>query len=316
VFLKDIWPDRDLVQDVTNKCLGPEMFKEVYDKIAKGTDRWNSLVAPEGKQYQWKESSTYIHDPPFFKNYELQPREIKDFSNGYCLLNMGDSITTDHISPAGNISKNSPAGRFLLAKGVAQADFNTYGARRGNDEIMARGTFANIRLINKLVEKVGPQTLHIPSGKVMDIFDAAELYMKEGHQLIILAGQEYGSGSSRDWAAKGPLLQGVKVVIVESYERIHRSNLVGMGILPLQFVSGENADKLGLTGKEKFSIQLRKGDLKVGEILDVHVDNGKTFKAKARLDTEVELAYFKNGGILQYVLRKMIQKTQNKAVII
>jgi len=189
------------------------MFKEVYDKIAKGTDRWNKLETPDTKQYQWKEASTYIHDPPFFKSCELKPKEIQDLHDAYCLLNLGDSITTDHISPAGNISKNSPAGRFLQSKGIEAKDFNTYGARRGNDEIMARGTFANTRLMNKMIEKVGPQTLHVPSGKVVDIFDAAELYIKENHPTIILAGNDYGSGSSRDWAAKGPYLQGVKAVI-------------------------------------------------------------------------------------------------------
>jgi aconitate hydratase len=308
VFLKDIWPTRDEVQALTKESLKPEMFKEVYTKIAKGTERWNALVAAQSKQYAWKEASTYIHDPPFFKSCDLQPKEIHDLTDAYCLLNLGDSITTDHISPAGNISKNSPAGRFLMGKGIEPKDFNTYGARRGNDEVMARGTFANIRLINKMVEKVGPQTLHVPSSKVMDIYDAAETYIKDGKGLIILAGQDYGSGSSRDWAAKGPYLQGVKAVICQTFERIHRSNLVGMGILPLQFLGTDNADSLGLTGKETFTMTLRKGDLKVGEELEVKVSTGKSFKAKVRLDTEVELQYFKNGGILHYVLRKLIAK--------
>lgn len=307
VFLKDIWPLRDEVQSVVKEALKPEMFKEVYGKISQGTDRWNNLKAPEGKQYQWKESSTYIHDPPFFKNITLDPPEIKDLENAYCLLNFGDSITTDHISPAGNISKNSPGGRYLISKGVDIKDFNTYGARRGNDEVMARGTFANVRLINKLCEKPGPQTLHHPSGKLLDVYDAAELYMNENKPTIILAGNEYGSGSSRDWAAKGPYLQGVKAVIAQSYERIHRSNLIGMGILPLQFKSGENADSLGLTGKEQFTIPLNKGDLKTGQDIEIKTNSGITFTVKCRLDTDVEVAYFRAGGILHYVLRKIIK---------
>lgn len=238
---------------------------------------------------------------------QSSPSKVSSVKDGYCLLNMGDSITTDHISPAGKISNNSPAARYLKEKGVDAKDFNTYGARRGNDEIMARGTFANTRLINKLVEKVGPETVHIPSGQKMAVFDAAEQYMKDGQDLIILAGNEYGSGSSRDWAAKGPKLQGVKAVIAESYERIHRSNLVGMGIVPLQFKSGQNADNLGLTGKETFSIDFKEGNLKVGQDIDVTTSTGKKFTAKVRIDTEPELAYIRNGGILHYVLRKLMK---------
>jgi len=218
---------------------------------------------------------------------------------------MGDSITTDHISPAGKIAKNSPAARYLEERGIAPKDFNSYGSRRGNDEIMARGTFANVRLINKMVEKTGPTTVHIPSGKEMAIFDAAAQYQKDGVDTIILAGKEYGSGSSRDWAAKGPFLQGVKAVIAESYERIHRSNLVGMGILPLQFKNGENADSHGLTGKETFSIDTQGGNLGVGQDVTVTASNGKQFTVKCRLDTDPEINYYKNGGILQYVLRKL-----------
>jgi aconitate hydratase len=307
VFLRDIWPLRDEIQKVTAQALNPGMFKEVYDKISKGTDRWNSLKAPETLQYEWKESSTYIHDPPFFKKMNLELPKITDITNAYCLGNFGDFITTDHISPAGNIAKNSPAGRYLVSRGVEPKDFNTYGARRGNDEVMARGTFANVRLINKLVDKPGPQTTYVPDGKVMDIFDAAEQYQKDGHQSIILAGQEYGSGSSRDWAAKGPYLQGVRAVISQSFERIHRSNLIGMGVLPLQFKQGEGADSLGLTGKETFNIVLNSGDLKVGQDIEVKTGEGKTFTVRCRLDTDVEVAYFKNGGILHYVLRKLLK---------
>lgn len=221
------------------------------------------------------------------------------------MCSFGDSITTDHISPAGNIAKKSPAARFLLDKGVEQHDFNTYGARRGNDEVMARGTFANTRIINKLVDKVGPQTKYVPTGEVLDISDAAFKYQSENIPTIILAGAEYGSGSSRDWAAKGPYLLGIKAVIAQSFERIHRSNLAGMGILPLEFKKGESADTLGLKGTEKFDIDLRGGNLKVAEWIKVRTDSGKEFEAKVRLDTDVEIEYFKNGGILQYVLRKL-----------
>ena len=238
------------MQEITAKVIQPEMFRDVYNKIAKGTERWNSLKAPEGKIYEWDESSTYIHDLPFFKAMGMELPKIADITDAYCLLNLGDSITTDHISPAGKIAKGSPAARYLEERKIAAKDFNTYGARRGNDEIMARGTFANVRIINKMVEKVGSRTVHVPSGEEIAIFDAADKYMKDGHQLVVLAGKEYGSGSSRDWAAKGPYLQGIKAVIAQSYERIHRSNLVGMGVLPLQFKEGEGADSLGLNGKE------------------------------------------------------------------
>lgn len=213
VFLRDIWPSRDDVQKVTQSVIKPEMFKEIYERIAKGTDRWNNLAAPTGKLYEWDASSTYIHDPPFFKAMNKELKTVEKISDAFVLLNFGDSITTDHISPAGNISKTSPAAKFLNGKGVQAKDFNSYGARRGNDEIMARGTFANVRLVNKLVDKPGPKTLHVPSGEVLEIFDASARYIEAGQQTIIFAGQEYGSGSSRDWAAKGPYLLGVKAVI-------------------------------------------------------------------------------------------------------
>ena len=233
-------------------------------------------------------------------------KPVKSVENANVLLNVGDSITTDHISPAGKIAANSPAARFLESKGVAPKDFNTYGARRGNDEIMARGTFANVRLINKMVDKVGPETVHVPSGKKMAIFDAAHEYMSTNTDTIILAGNEYGSGSSRDWAAKGPFLQGVKAVIAQSYERIHRSNLVGMGILPMQFKAGENADTHGLDGTETFNIDLQGGNLKSGQDIMVTTNTGKSFAVVCRLDTEPEVEYLKNGGILNYVLRKLM----------
>lgn len=217
----------------------------------------------------------------------------------------GDSITTDHISPAGNIAKTSPAALYLTGKGVEQKDFNSYGARRGNDEVMARGTFANVRLVNRMVDKPGPKTVHVPSGEVMEIFDAASKYIEAGQQSIILAGQEYGSGSSRDWAAKGPYLQGVKAVIAQSFERIHRSNLIGMGILPLQFHAGQSAETLGLTGKEQFTIHTT-DEIQVGQEVEVTTSTGGKFTCKVRLDTQPEITYYKNGGILPYVLRKLL----------
>lgn len=226
------------------------MFTATYENILKGSKMWQGLEAPEGKLYDWDKDSTYIHNPPFFQTTEAEIKPRDDIVNAHCLLNLGDSITTDHISPAGKIAKNSPAARFLAERGVGEKDFNSYGSRRGNDEIMARGTFANVRLINKMVGQVGPTTKHIPSGEEMAVFDAAKRYQDAGIDTIVLGGHEYGCGSSRDWAAKGPYLQGIKAVIAQSYERIHRSNLVGMGILPLQFKDGEGADSFGLDGSE------------------------------------------------------------------
>jgi len=307
VFLRDIWPSSHDIQEVVNKNVVSSMFKEVYQSITRGTDEWNSLEVTDSKIYGW-EKSTYINHPPFFQTMTLDIDEPQNIDKAYALLNLGDSITTDHISPAGKIARNSPAARYLESRGVAPKDFNTYGARRGNDEVMARGTFANTRLVNKFVSKAGPTTLHIPSGEELAIFDAAERYQKEGNQLIILAGKEYGSGSSRDWAAKGPYLQGVKAVIATSYERIHRSNLVGMGILPLQYKKGEDTETLGLTGKERFSIDITTNPIKVADVITVTTDTGKSFEVNCRLDTEVELAYYHHGGILQYVIRKMVKE--------
>jgi aconitate hydratase len=237
------------------------------------------------------------------------PHHIPEVKGAHCLAVFGDSITTDHISPAGNISKSSPAAKFLIEHGVEVADFNSYGARRGNDEVMARGTFANVRLINKMVDKPGPFTEHVPTGKVHPIYDAAMLYKHDHHQLVILAGKEYGSGSSRDWAAKGPFMQGVSAVIAQSFERIHRSNLLGMGILPCEFLEGQSAETLGLNGREKFTFHLGH-ELTVGQHIHVHAEahdgTKKEFEVKSRLDTEPEIAYYMNGGILRYVLRKLI----------
>jgi len=313
VFLRDIWPSKEVVQQVERTCVMPEMFRDCYKRVAEGPANWNQLQAPSGNLFTWDDSSTYIHNPPFFASTLRDPAPVENVDNAFCLLNFGDSITTDHISPAGKITKNSPAGVYLTERGIKPIDFNSYGSRRGNDEIMARGTFANIRLINKLAGKVGPKTKHFPSGEMMDVFDAAMMYQKAKVPLIILAGQEYGSGSSRDWAAKGPLLQGVKAVIAQSYERIHRSNLVGMGIFPLQFKDGDSADSLGLTGKERFSIDVSSSIHSTGQPVTVTTDGGKSFTVKSRLDTEVELEYFKHGGILNFVLRRLA-KFQEPAV--
>lgn len=282
------------------------MFNNRYDTILDGSEMWQDLDAPTGKLYTWDPESTYINNPPFFKNTEAALTPLESVKDANVLLNVGDSITTDHISPAGKIAANSPAADYLKSRGVKPKDFNTYGARRGNDEIMARGTFANVRLINKMVDKVGPETVHIPSGEKMAVFDAAKKYMDSDTDTIILAGNEYGSGSSRDWAAKGPFLQGVKAVIAQSYERIHRSNLIGMGIVPMQFKAGESADTHGLDGSETFNIDFKGGDLQSGQDIEVSTNTGKTFTVICRLDTGPEIEYVKNGGILNYVLRKLM----------
>ncbi|KAJ2941864.1 hypothetical protein O0L34_g10678 [Tuta absoluta] len=305
VFLRDIWPTRSEIQEVENKHVIPRMFKEVYAKIEQGSSSWQSLDVPKGKLYGWDPNSTYIKKPPFFDGMTKELPQIRSIENARCLLLLGDSVTTDHISPAGSIARNSPAARYLSARGLTPREFNSYGSRRGNDAVMSRGTFANIRIVNKLAPKPGPKTTHFPSKDVMDIFDAAERYAEEKVPLIAIVGKDYGSGSSRDWAAKGPFLLGIRAVIGESFERIHRSNLVGMGVMPLQFINGENAESLGLTGSEKFTIDMPE-DVVPGQLVTVQVDNGKSFQAKARFDTEVDLTYFKNGGILNYMVRKML----------
>lgn len=304
VFLKDIWPTRDEIQAVERQFVIPGMFKEVYQKIETVNESWNALEAPSDTLYSWNPKSTYIKSPPFFEDLTLDLQPPKSIVDAYVLLNLGDSVTTDHISPAGNIARNSPAARYLTNRGLTPRDFNSYGSRRGNDAIMARGTFANIRLLNKFLNKQAPQTIHLPSGEVLDVFDAAERYQQAGLPLIILAGKEYGSGSSRDWAAKGPFLLGIKAVLAESYERIHRSNLVGMGVIPLEYLPGENADTLGLTGRERYTISIPE-TLKPQMKVQVKLDTGKTFQAVMRFDTDVELTYFHNGGILNYMIRKM-----------
>ncbi|KAK3096001.1 hypothetical protein FSP39_021854 [Pinctada imbricata] len=305
VYLRDIWPTRAQIQAIEKEFVVPAMFTDVYSRIQKGNKRWNSLVAPEGMLYPWDTKSTYIKSPPFFEKMTKDLSEVTGVKDAYVLLNFGDSVTTDHISPAGSIARNSPAARYLASNGLTPREFNSYGSRRGNDAVMSRGTFANIRLVNKFMNKSGPQTVYHPTDEKMDIFDAAERYQTEGKQIIVLAGKEYGSGSSRDWAAKGPWILGIRAVIAESYERIHRSNLVGMGIIPLQYLPGDTAESLGLTGKETYTIDIP-ANLTAGQNVNVKLSDGRTFQVKCRFDTDVELTYFRHGGILNYMIRRML----------
>ncbi|ORC92640.1 putative aconitase [Trypanosoma theileri] len=308
VYLRDIWPTNEEIAEVVQKYVTPDLFKSVYASITTLNEQWNALKVKEGKLYEWQPKSTYIHHPPYFDSMTMDITPTGAIKDAVCLALFGDSITTDHISPAGNIAKDSPAAKFLMDHGVERKDFNTYGSRRGNDLVMVRGTFANTRLGNRIVGEgqTGPFTIHWPTNEKMYIFDAAVKYMQEKTPLIIIAGKEYGSGSSRDWAAKGPYLQGIKVVIAESFERIHRSNLVGMGIIPLQFKSGESASSLGLTGKEKFSFDFS-ANMSPGQEITVRKDDGTSFKTILRIDTDMEVKYVENGGILQYVLREKIR---------
>ncbi|XP_050096372.1 cytoplasmic aconitate hydratase-like [Anopheles aquasalis] len=305
VFLRDIWPTRQEIQAVEREHVIPAMFRDVYAKVELGSGSWQGLQAPTGKLYPWDTASTYIKHPPFFEGMTRELPVRGAIVGARALLNLGDSVTTDHISPAGSIARNSPAARYLSDRGLTPREFNSYGSRRGNDAIMARGTFANIRLVNKLVGAAGPRTLHIPSGEEMDVFDCAERYRTEGTPLIALVGKDYGSGSSRDWAAKGPYLLGIRAVIAESYERIHRSNLVGMGIVPLQYLDGQNAESLGLTGRELFNVTIPDG-CRPHDRITVTTDGGVSFEVIVRFDTEVDLEYYRNGGILNYMIRKMI----------
>ncbi|XP_012940716.1 cytoplasmic aconitate hydratase [Aplysia californica] len=305
VFLRDIWPTRDQIQAVEKQHVVPAMFQDVYSRISEGNQRWNGLEAPASDLYPWDPKSTYIKSPPFFDDMEREVPPVRSIENGAVLLNLGDSVTTDHISPAGSIARNSSAARYLASRGLVPREFNSYGSRRGHDEVMARGTFANIRLVNKFLSKPGPRTLYLPTGEEMDIYDVAQRYAQDKRPLVILAGKEYGSGSSRDWAAKGPWILGVRAVIAESYERIHRSNLVGMGIVPLQYLAGQSADSLGITGKEGVTIQLPE-QIVPGQNITVALSDGRSFEARLRFDTEVELTYFRHGGILNYMVRRML----------
>ena len=309
VYLKDIWPSAQDVAAAVGASVDSAMFKKGYANVFTGDANWTSIKTPAGKIYSWDNKSTYVKNPPYFDGMTMTPAVMSDIKNARALAVLGDSVTTDHISPAGNISKSSPAAKYLVEQGVQAVDFNSYGARRGNHEVMMRGTFANIRLRNLLVPGTeGGVTVHIPSGEQMSIFDAAMKYKAAGTSLVILAGKEYGTGSSRDWAAKGTMLLGVKAVIAESFERIHRSNLIGMGVLPLQFKEGENAQSLGLTGKESFEIVgLNRGAAKTVKVI-AKSDAGKSreFEARLRIDTPKELDYYQHGGILQYVLRQLV----------
>ncbi len=311
VMLSEIWPTQGEVAELVAQVSG-EMFRKTYGNVFDGNPSWNAIPVRGGELFDFKDASTYIQDPPFFQGLTPEPKPLTDIREARILAVLGDSVTTDHISPAGDIALASPAGRFLQAAGVEKRDFNSYGSRRGNDRVMVRGTFANIRLKNLMVPGVeGGVTIHTPSGERLDIYDAAERYRAEGVPLIVIAGKEYGSGSSRDWAAKGTLLLGVRAVIAESYERIHRSNLVGMGVLPLQFKAGQNAESLRLTGFERLTITGISGALVPRQEVTVEVNSkdGTTafFTVTARLDTPVEIGYYRNGGILQTVLRKMLR---------
>lgn len=312
VYLKEIWPSDDEIHAVMKNVLTPRDFKKNYDEIFDGNEIWRNLQVPDDKIYQWDDTSTYIKEAPFFRDLPNEPHALKNIENARALLVLGDSITTDHISPAGAFSENSAAGQYLKSRGVEKKDFNSYGSRRGNDEVMVRGTFANVRIKNQLVAKEGGYTTHLPSGAEMTVFDAAQKYIQQKTPLIVLAGKEYGSGSSRDWAAKGTFLLGVKAVLAESYERIHRSNLIMMGVLPLQYLDGESAKSHGLSGKEHFTITGIENDLTPSKKLQVIATNDSgnkiEFQAIARLDSPIEVAYYQNEGILQYVLRQFLKK--------
>ena len=309
VFLKDIWPSPAEIQTVIDSSISSDMFKKDYASVFDGDHRWKSLDTPTGKTFEWDPQSTYVRKPPYFEAMPRNPKPVTDISGARVLAVLGDSVTTDHISPAGNIKADSPAGKYLAEHGVARADFNSYGSRRGNHEVMIRGTFANIRLKNLLLNGVegGFTKNFLNNGEQTTIYDASMAYQAAGIPLVIIAGKEYGSGSSRDWAAKGTALLGVKAVIAESYERIHRSNLIGMGVLPLQFLDGQNAASLGLSGDETFAIsgvtELNNG--KIPQTVSVSA-NGKTFTAKVRIDTPGEADYYRHGGIMQFVLRSLL----------
>jgi len=308
VMLADIWPSDMEVQDLLRRSIDGQMFRKSYSSVFQGDENWAGIQVPAGQRYAWDERSTYVKNPPYFEGMTMTPVPLADVHGARALAVLGDSVTTDHISPAGNISKSSPAARYLIEQGVEVKDFNSYGARRGNHEVMMRGTFANIRLRNLLVPGVeGGVTVHLPDNQQGSIYDVAMRYKSEGTPLVVIAGREYGTGSSRDWAAKGTMLLGVKAVIADSFERIHRSNLIGMGVAPLQFMPGQNATTLGLSGREVFDV----AGLSRADATEVTVTatppEGKplTFKARLRIDTPKEREYYRHGGILQYVLRQL-----------
>ncbi len=308
VLLADIWPDRTEIQKVVTAAVGAKMFSDSYASVFEGDENWKAVKTPTGSVYTWDDRSTYVKNPPYFEGMTMTPAAVTDVRDARVLALLGDSVTTDHISPAGNIARSSPAAKYLMEQGVKPAEFNSYGSRRGNHEVMMRGTFANIRLRNLLAPGTeGGVTVHLPSGEQMSIYDAAMRYAAEGTPLVVLAGKEYGTGSSRDWAAKGTMLLGVKAVIAESFERIHRSNLIGMGVLPLQFADGENAGTLGLDGSETYAIRGLRGGAAREVRVGAQTSGGATveFTARVRIDTPKELEYYQHGGILQYVLRHL-----------
>jgi aconitate hydratase len=310
VFLADIWPSLEEIRAVISSAIDPELFRRTYAVVFEGDDRWRALPIPAGDRYAWDPASSYIAKPPFFEGLTFEAAAVADIEGARALAVLGDSVTTDHISPAGSIAPWSPAGQWLQDRGVGPLEFNSYGARRGHHEVMMRGTFGNIRLHNQLVEgKEGPYTVHLPSGEEAFIYDAAMRYAAEGVPLVLLAGREYGSGSSRDWAAKGTALLGIRAVVAESYERIHRSNLVGMGVLPLQFKPGDSASSLGLTGHETFTIEGLADRLAPRASVAVRVTDEagreRRFEAIARLDGPIEVDYYRQGGILPAVLRRL-----------
>jgi aconitate hydratase len=312
VYLRDIWPSPQEVESTMRSSVTSEMFSKEYADVFTGDEHWRALPIPEGDLYAWDDNSTYIKNPPYFEGMQVRPGAIVDLRGLRALAVLGDSITTDHISPAGSIQADGPAGKYLIAHGVQPKDFNSYGARRGNHEVMMRGTFANIRLRNQLAPGTeGGWTTHQPSGEKMTIYNAAMKYRDENVSLVIIAGKEYGSGSSRDWAAKGTILLGVRVVLAESFERIHRSNLVGMGVLPLEFLPGESPKSLGLTGLEIFDFEGLAQAFEPRKAIQVTARDGhgqvvRQFTATARVDTPFEVSYYRHGGILQYVLRQML----------
>jgi len=310
VYLRDIWPTATEVQQVIDQHLRAEMFTKGYADVFTGDDNWRGLDVPTGERFAWQNESTYVRQPPYFDGMRTDPDPLQDITGARVLALLGDSVTTDHISPAGSIKADSPAGRYLVEHGVQRRDFNSYGSRRGNHEVMIRGTFANIRLRNQLAPGTeGGVTRHLPDGEQMSIYDAAQRYASDGVPLLIIAGAEYGSGSSRDWAAKGTLLLGARAVLATSYERIHRSNLIGMGVLPLQFRAGDSPQSLGLTGEETYSVVgLRDSDT-VPTTVTVRVEGSgesREFTADVRIDTPAEAEYYRHGGILQYVLRQLL----------
>lgn len=314
VYLKDIWPTQEEINQTIKESMKIEDFKEVYNVIFDGEEQWQNLSTAEGMEYIWEDNSTYIKEVPFFKDLPETPGDPQDIKNARVLLLLGDSVTTDHISPAGAFGESSAAGKYLKSMGVEQKDFNSYGSRRGNHEVMMRGTFANVRIRNRITDKEGGYSTYFPTSETLTVYDAAMKYAQDKTPLLVIAGKEYGSGSSRDWAAKGANLLGIKVVLAESFERIHRSNLMQMGVLPLEFMNGETAESLGIKGDEKFSFTGISEDLHPGKIIKVSTEKETgeriEFNTKSRLDSDIEIAYYTNGGILQYILRQFMREAR------